>query len=61
MLCTFGYQCVKNSENKNDIPLFENSEIPLLFHRENSIIHWKASNSVTYSFVRSVMSETLNQ
>jgi hypothetical protein len=33
---------LKSSENKNDIPLFENSEIPLLFHRENSIIHWKA-------------------
>jgi hypothetical protein len=31
-----------NSENKNDIPLFENAEIPLLFHRESSIIHWKA-------------------
>jgi hypothetical protein len=23
-------------ESKNDISLFENSEIPLLFHRENS-------------------------
>jgi hypothetical protein len=42
MLCAFGYQREKSSENKNDIPLFENSEIPLLFHWENSIIHWKA-------------------
>jgi hypothetical protein len=28
--------------NKNDIPLFEKSEIPLLFQREISIIQWKA-------------------
>jgi hypothetical protein len=28
ILCAYGYQ----SENKNDIPLFANSGIPLLFH-----------------------------
>jgi hypothetical protein len=41
MLFKFGYQREK-TENKNDIPLFENNEIPLLFHPENSILHWKA-------------------
>jgi hypothetical protein len=27
----------KNSENKNDIPPFENSEIPVLFHWKHKI------------------------